>query len=81
MKRLVIEKGQAIHYQYHNKKDETWLINKGVGLAIFNDESRLLSVGEVVHIPALTKHKILALEYLEIIETSTPELDDVVHLD
>jgi len=52
-----------------------------VPMNMMNRKSAYLNTGECLHIPALTRHRIMAVEDSDIFEVSTPELDDVVRLD
>lgn len=81
MKKLVIEKNKSISKQFHSKKEETWYINKGHGVALIDNIPKILKTGDVQHIPPYLIHKITAIEELEIIECSTIELYDVCRLD
>jgi len=80
-KLLVIKKGKRLSYQYHEQKDETLWVLSGLGKIIVDDKVTTLKAGRAIHIPPNTKHRIEATEEdLEIIEVSTPEVDDVVRL-
>jgi len=83
---LHIEKGRRLSYQYHQKKDEAMFVISGkllVELEREGGEKTLshLNSGECLHLPALTRHRLTALETSDIFEVSTPELDDVVRLE
>jgi hypothetical protein len=44
--------------------------------------SRWLEIGEAYHIPTFTRHRMVAgPEGCDLVEVSTPELDDVVRLE
>ena len=81
---LHINAGQELSVQYHNKKDETvhllsgeivYRVKKGELL-----EDVHLRVGESFRITPGTVHQMVALTDCEVLEVSTPELDDVVRL-
>ena len=81
---LHIKAGQELSVQYHNKKDETvhllsgeivYRVKKGELL-----EDVHLRVGESFRITPGTVHQMVALTDCEVLEVSTPELDDVVRL-
>jgi quercetin dioxygenase-like cupin family protein len=65
-------------------KDETLYVIAGkVALELQRGEERdtlTLGVGEAFHVTPLTIHRIEAIEDTDIVEVSTPELDDVVRL-
>ncbi len=79
-----VDAGHALSLQYHNRKDETLLLWSGRLLFELRhgNESRTWEMGprERIHISPGTIHRITALEDCDVIEVSTPELDDVVRL-
>lgn len=84
-KLLHINKGESLSYQYHNVKDETIRLLAGVlELDIEKDGQKQklrLAPGESLHIVPLMKHRMIAIEDCDVLEVSTPELDDVVRLE
>lgn len=82
---LHIEKGESLSYQYHNVKDETiYLLHGLLELEVGTEDARskrTLAPGESFHITPGTRHRMLALEECDVLEASTPELDDVVRLE
>jgi quercetin dioxygenase-like cupin family protein len=80
-----VNKGHALSLQYHTRKDET--IHLWSGRLLFEMEidgqlvAREMLPGESVHITPPTVHRMTALEDSDILEASTPELDDVVRLE
>lgn len=82
---LHVKAGQILSLQYHNHKDETMHVLRGElilrtrpGNAL---ESRPFRAGESVHIPAGLVHQIEAVVDTDVLEASTPELDDLVRLE
>ncbi len=85
-KLLFIQKGQRLSLQYHERKDESILVIRGrLRLELENDggvlETLELAVGEARRIPPGRRHRFGAIEDCELLEVSTPELDDVVRLE
>lgn len=82
---LHINKGESLSYQFHNVKDETIRLLTGMlELDIEKDGERQrvrLAAGENLHIVPLMKHRMIAVEECDVLEVSTPELDDVVRLE
>jgi quercetin dioxygenase-like cupin family protein len=79
-----VNAGHVLSRQYHNIKDETMHLLRGELILRLGDgdattERRFLA-GESVHIPPLTVHQIEAVEDSDVLEASTPELDDLVRL-
>ena len=85
---LHVRKGESLSLQYHNVKDETIRILSGRLLfetkakdAIGPLQKLELAPGQSFHITPLTLHRMTALEDTDVLEVSTPELDDVVRLE
>ena len=81
---LHINAGHALSVQYHNHKDETVYLLKGdmkywVKLGEELEDVRLHE-GDAFRITAGTVHYMEAITDCDILEASTPELDDVVRL-
>ena len=85
-KLLFVRAGQALSLQYHEVKDEAWLVQKGraslelgaVGGAL---ETVEISEGDAFRYRPGTVHRVTAIEDLLVVEVSTPHLDDVVRLE
>lgn len=82
---LVIEAGRRLSLQLHEVKDETILVGAGrLRLYLEDDQGVVqveeLGVGDHRHVPTGRLHRYEAIERCELIEVSTPELDDVVRL-
>ena len=83
---LVIETGKRLSLQRHLKKDESILVMSGrLRLHLEDDHGTVrqldLGPGEHRHVPTGRIHRYEAIERCELIEVSTPELDDVVRLE
>jgi len=81
---LHIKAGHALSVQYHNAKDETVHLLTGelvyrvqMGEAL---EDMHLKAGESFRITPHTIHQMEAVTDCDVLEVSTPELDDVVRL-
>jgi quercetin dioxygenase-like cupin family protein len=81
---LHIKANQALSVQYHNIKDETvYLLSGQLIYRIWeNDEPKDidLKIGEAFRITPGTVHQMEAVTDCDILEVSTPHLDDVVRL-
>jgi mannose-6-phosphate isomerase-like protein (cupin superfamily) len=82
---LVIESGQRLSLQVHRIKDEWIRVLTGRLRLTLEDEAgkdqvRELGPGESAHVPVGRRHRYEAVDRVEVIEVSTPELDDVVRL-
>lgn len=85
-KLLVIEAGRRLSLQRHEVKDESILVNSGRLRLFLEDDDGVvqqeeLGPGEHRHVPTGKVHRYEAIERTELIEVSTPELDDVVRLE
>jgi mannose-6-phosphate isomerase len=85
-KLITIETGRRLSLQYHEQKDEAILVRSGRLLLHLDDEngtmtSRELGPGESAHVAVGRRHRYEAIERVELVEVSTPELDDVVRVE
>jgi mannose-6-phosphate isomerase len=81
-----IEQGQALSLQYHERKDETIHLLSGVLELDYGAEGEPLRAlrlqpGESFHVTPGLRHRMTAIETCDVLEVSTPELDDVVRLE
>jgi mannose-6-phosphate isomerase len=82
---LVIEADAQLSLQLHARKDEWVLVLEGeLGLLLEDDYGRLrlhaLGPGDSAHVPPTRRHRFIGRTRVELIEVSSPELDDVVRL-
>jgi mannose-6-phosphate isomerase-like protein (cupin superfamily) len=81
---LHIKAGHALSVQYHERKDETVYLLSGEMIYRVQQEGELrdvrLRVGEAFRITPGTIHQMEAVTDCDVLEASTPELDDVVRL-
>lgn len=82
---LHINKGESLSYQYHRVKDESIRLLRGemqLEVEAEGDKKTIRFMpGECFHITPGMKHRMTALEDCDVLEVSTPELDDVVRLE
>ena len=83
---LVIEAGQRLSLQRHLIKDESILVTSGRLRLYLEDDDGVVQTEELVagdhrHVPTGRIHRYEAIERTELMEVSTPELDDVVRLE
>jgi len=82
---LHIKAGHALSLQYHNLKDETIHLLSGEMIYRVKVENQLLDVGlkageSYRNLPG-TVHQMEAVTDCDVLEVSTPHLDDVVRLE
>lgn len=83
---LHVKAGEKLSIQYHEKKDETVYLLRGEmkywvqlpGDTELRDQR--LVAGQSFRITPLTVHAIEAVTDIDVLEASTPELDDVVRI-
>lgn len=82
---LHIEPGHLLSLQYHEKKDETIFVLRGEIIFRVQEGGELVErpmrEGELYHITPGTVHQMEAVVVSDLLEVSTPELDDVVRLE
>ena len=81
---LHVNENHSLSLQMHEYKHETMCVISGLVQLEIQIDGRssvvILSPGESFHIPAGTVHRLSAIVDSDVVETSTPELDDVVRL-
>jgi mannose-6-phosphate isomerase-like protein (cupin superfamily) len=85
-KLLFVAAGHSLSLQYHELKDEAWLVREGratleLGVVGGPLEEVEISPGDAFRYRPETVHRVTALEDTLIVEVSTPHLDDVVRLE
>lgn len=82
---LHINKGESLSYQFHRVKDETIRLLSGLmemDVEVHGARRQLtLKPGDCLHVVPGMKHRMTAVEDCDVLEVSTPELDDVVRLE
>ena len=86
MKKLYIQKGTKTSFQYHIDKVETNFLIEGSVEAWFEDKKghidiKVLESGSIWTIPAGIKHRIVTLEDIILMESSSQEVDDVIRIE
>jgi mannose-6-phosphate isomerase-like protein (cupin superfamily) len=84
---LFVKAGESLSLQYHERKDESWLVESGrarLELGAQGDGSlveREIGPGDAFRYRPHTLHRVTAIDDTTILEVSTPHLDDVVRLE
>lgn len=83
---LHVRAGEALSLQYHRVKDETIMVLTGRLRFEFYAEGaepsfRDLGPREPFRVTPGLRHRMIAIEDADVLEVSTPELDDVVRID
>jgi len=82
---LHVEEGARLSVQYHEHKDESCYVLSGlvrlrIGKTLEKMSLREIGPGGCWRVPPLDIHSLEAVETSEVLEVSTPQLDDVVRL-
>lgn len=82
---LHVKAGQGLSCQYHHVKDETLHVLSGEVIITTERQGeppvrRNYRAGESLHVPPLLIHQMEAVVDSDVLEASTPELDDLVRL-
>ena len=86
-KLLFVRAGESLSRQYHEQKDESWLIQSGLARIELGRAGggelaeEVVGPGAAFHYTPHTVHRITAVEDTLVIEVSTPDIDDVVRLE
>jgi len=83
---LHIDAGHRLSLQYHRKKDEALYVQSGeMDLVLENEagqlETRRLGPGDTARVLPGRRHRFIAVTTCDVLEVSTPEIDDVVRLE
>ena len=86
LKRIEVDPGGRLSYQYHHKRSEAWTIVEGVGSITLDGDIKDYSKGETVLIPQGVKHRIenKGQEKVVFIEVQTGTYfgeDDIVRIE
>lgn len=85
IKRIEVEPGQRLSYQFHNKRSETWVIIEGSAYITVDDTSKEFEKGDTIIIPLKAKHRVenksdSLLVFIEIQIGSYFGEDDIIRL-
>jgi mannose-6-phosphate isomerase-like protein (cupin superfamily) len=85
-KLLFVRAGQSLSLQYHEVKDESWLVQQGrasLELGALGGDLETVEIGpdDAFRYRPGTVHRVTAIEDTLIVEVSTAHLDDVVRLE
>ena len=83
-KLLHINSGHKLSLQFHRYKTETILVIDGILTVETDQTSFVLNKGETYHVEPGQVHRFCCdekIDFVKLIEVSTPELDDVVRLE
>lgn len=85
IKRIEVEPGQRLSYQYHNKRSETWIIIEGLAIVTIDENVKEYKKGETIIIPTKAKHRVenknnSLLVFIEVQTGSYFGEDDIIRI-
>jgi len=84
VKRLYVQPNQKISLQYHNHRNEHWVVVVGSGILELGDIVREINVGDYIFVPLNSKHRVSGGNTgLVIVEIQLGEIcneDDIVRI-
>lgn len=86
IKRIEVNKGARLSYQFHRGRSETWLIIQGKAKVTINGEEKYYKEGESIDIPVKSKHRVendskIKLVFIEIQHGQYFDENDIVRLE
>jgi mannose-6-phosphate isomerase-like protein (cupin superfamily) len=87
VKKIIVDPGQRLSYQYHHKRNEYWTVISGNGEVRLNEDIISVNIGSHIFIPAYSRHtisntsKIDPVVFIEIQTGDYFEEDDIVRLE
>lgn len=85
VKKIVVNPGGKLSYQYHFKRNEVWTITEGTGIFTLDGVNTICGPGDTLVIPTLAKHMIEntgaePLVFIEVQRGSYFGEDDIVRI-
>ena len=85
LKRIEVNPGHRLSYQYHHHRQEFWTIVEGEAVVVLDEVEHVLKYGESIFIPLGAKHRIenRGSERLVFVEVQTGSYfgeDDIVRI-
>lgn len=86
LKRIEVNSGQRLSYQYHKKRSETWVIVEGEATVTIDGQIKKYIQGQTVIIPLGAKHRVENNEsnkliFIEVQTGSYFGEDDIIRLE
>ena len=86
LKRIEVDPGERLSYQYHHKRSEAWTIVEGMGRITLDGDVKDYKKGETILIPQGVKHRIenkgdKKLVFIEVQTGSYFGEDDIIRYD
>lgn len=69
--KVTLNPGHSMHYHSHAARNEVWTVIEGKGRTIVDGAERIVSTGDVITMPAGSRHTVIAQTELKLIEVQT----------
>lgn len=69
--KVTLNPGHHMNYHSHQHRDEVWTVLAGTGWTVVDGAVRAVHAGDIVHLPAGSRHTIIADSELRVIEVQT----------
>ena len=66
--KVTLNPGHGMNYHSHDRRDEVWTVISGTGTAVVDGAARPVRAGDVVTMPAGSRHTVVAKTALQLIE-------------
>lgn len=86
VKRVSVNPGQRLSYQFHNHRQEHWMVVEGVAVVTIEGKEHVLEVGQTINVPVGAKHRMAntsttPMTLIEIQRGAYTGEDDIVRLE
>ena len=86
LKRIEVDPGKRLSYQYHNRRSEVWTIVEGEAIVTIEGKVQRIQKGDTILIPKRAKHRIenekqKKVVFIEVQLGSYFGEDDIVRID
>ena len=86
LKRIEVDTGERLSYQYHHKRSEAWTIVEGIGRITLDGNVKDYKKGETILIPQGVKHRVenngtKKLIFIEVQTGSYFGEDDIIRIE
>lgn len=73
--KVTLNPGHAMNYHSHEHRDEVWTVLSGTGRALIDGAEQKIHAGDVVRMPAGSRHRVAADTELTLIEVQTGQIN------
>lgn len=86
VKRITVNPGGKLSYQYHHKRSEHWIIIQGTASVVVENLNKTVEAGDSIYLPVRIKHRVENKQNIPLvfIEVQTGEYfgeDDIVRIE